>query len=84
MPLRDDLDLERPFLELCSTRLHCLGVDDTLGRCVEVMRRAGVKHLPVLDAERRLVGMVSFRDVARALLRERVTAVDARTADGGR
>ena len=82
--LRDDLDLERPFLELCSTRLHCLGVDDTLGRCVEVMRRAGVKHLPVLDAERRLVGMVSFRDVARALLRERVTAVDARTADGGR
>ncbi len=70
--LRGDVDFDAPFIDWCATKLTCLGTDDTLKRCLEVMRRSGVKHLPVLDAERRPVGMVSFRDVARELLRERV------------
>ncbi len=69
--LRGDVDFETPFADWCATELICLGTDDSLGRCLEMMRRSGVKHLPVLDTERRPVGMVSFRDVARELLRER-------------
>jgi NADH:quinone reductase (non-electrogenic) len=75
--LRDDLDLDAPFVDSCSKQLICLGEEDSLGRCVEVMRRSGVKHVPVVDAGGRLTGMVSFRDVVRELLRERVAPADA-------
>ncbi len=69
--LDHDIDLERPLLEICSTHLHLLGTDDTLGRSVDLMRATEIGHLPVLDGERRLVGMVSRRDIARETLRQR-------------
>src|SRR5690606_6535198 len=50
---------------------------DTLESVVPRLRSAGVSQLPVLDAERRAIGMVHEVDVLNALLEGRATKTDA-------
>ena len=44
------------------------GHDGRIERAVEIMRRRDVKHVVVVDAERRVVGIVSIKDVLRLVL----------------
>lgn len=45
--------------------LHCRS-DDDLAEAIKMMNRKQVRRLPVLDADKRLVGMLSLGDVAHA------------------
>jgi CBS domain-containing protein len=51
--------------------------DDYVATMQERMQRAGVRHLPVVDAQRRLIGVVSDRDLMRV-------AAAMETAEGKR
>ena len=44
---------------------HCVGVDESLMRAIEVMRSYGIRHLPVLE-NGRPVGMLNERDIVLA------------------
>ena len=50
-----------------STALITMKPDDTLGNADFEMRIASIRHIPVVDERNRLVGMVSNRDILRAL-----------------
>lgn len=43
---------------------------DAVSDAVETMRRVGVRRLPVVDAENRLVGIVTFDDLVEVLAQE--------------
>lgn len=43
---------------------------EAIFEAVETMRRAGVRRLPVVDAENRLVGIVTFDDLVEVLAQE--------------
>lgn len=71
--------------EVITGNIHFCGPDDDLGSALEVMARAQVRRLPVLDSEGRVVGVLSVIDVIRyarnpsaAALRGRVVEVLAR------
>lgn len=51
-----------------SVRVH-----ETISEALQIMRQADIRHLPVLDAEDRLVGVVSERDL---ILMETLRSVD--------
>lgn len=51
-------------------RVYTVEPDDPLSLVWEVMRERGVRHVPVLDAEGDLVGLVTHRDLLRASLVE--------------
>lgn len=51
-------------------RVHAVEPEDPLSLVWEVMRERGVRHVPVLDAEGDLVGLVTHRDLLRASLVE--------------
>ena len=57
--------------------------DDTVTNAEKVMRQNQIRRLPVVDGDRRLVGMLSLADIVRAAGRERtrVPARGARRAD---
>ncbi len=41
----------------------CLEKQDTLAKAIEVMKEGKFRHLPIVDSQRRLVGIVSDRDI---------------------
>jgi CBS domain-containing protein len=51
--------------EICSSELVTVGPDDLIDKAVELMRRAAVRRLPVVDAGQ-AVGVVSLGDLALA------------------
>jgi CBS domain-containing protein len=63
--LRADSDLQQPLLPLATRDVQCVEATTPIERAVEIMRRRDVKHVVVLDGDRRVVGMVSIKDVLR-------------------
>jgi NADH dehydrogenase len=79
--LHRDCGLTTPITELCSRDVHTVTTGESVRRALEVLRRRGIKHVPVLDADGRVVGMISFRDVLRQAIAVR-DAADASSAIG--
>ncbi len=66
--LRRDVDLAQPLQAIATAQVQCVSVDAPLERAIEIMRRRNVKHVVVVDAEQRAVGMVSIKDVLAIVL----------------
>jgi len=67
----EGLDADRATLEcLAHTPLETIAVGASLADAAHRMREVGVRRLPIVDAERRLVGIVSLDDGLVALGRE--------------
>lgn len=66
--LRSDVDLQQPLHTLASKSVQSVDADAPIERAVEIMRRRDVKHVVVVDRERRVVGIVSIKDVLRLVL----------------
>ncbi len=55
-----------PITDLMSRNVITVGPDDDAAVAVERMRQANVRHLPVIDAAGKPVGMLSIRDIVDA------------------
>ena len=53
-----------PVREVYSTEIVTVGPDQDLSDALQIMAANQVRRLPVVDAENRLVGVVSQADVA--------------------
>jgi CBS-domain-containing membrane protein len=54
-----------------SGSLHAVGPRDALPKAQRLMQEFQVRRLPVVDAGRRLLGLLSMNDIARESARER-------------
>jgi CBS domain-containing protein len=52
--------------ELMTTEVEALRPSDTVARAEQQMTRIGVHHLPVIDATRRVLGIIARHDLMRA------------------
>ena len=52
--------------DLMRTNVVSLHIGDTLGVAEDIMSMGRIRHLPVVDEEQRVVGLVSQRDLFRA------------------
>lgn len=69
--LAEELDPDRATVDcLAHKPLETIPVGAGLAEAARKMRDAGVRRLPIVDAERRLVGIVSLDDILVALGRE--------------
>ena len=50
--------------EAMSSDVFCVGAEDDLDQVAETMREKQIKRVPVIDANKRLVGIVSLGDLA--------------------
>jgi CBS domain-containing protein len=62
----EDVPVDRAM----SVDVICCSSDDSIEEAEERMGQARVRRLPVVDESRRLVGLLSLDDIARAVLRE--------------
>lgn len=51
--------------DVCSRAVFTLPVESTLGSVHRAMERLGIRHIPIVDSDHRLVGIISDRDVLR-------------------
>ena len=56
---------EIPAFEIMSGDVVAITAEDTVARAENLMKQRQVRRLPVVDRERRLVGIVSLNDLAR-------------------
>ena len=57
---------ETPVRDVMTTRVVCVGPEDTIESCMAVMTEKRIRHLPVLEGGR-LTGLVSIGDVVKRL-----------------
>ena len=57
--------LEKPVEAVMTHDVHTCGHDETVARAMALMTRFRYRHLPVLENERELVGIVSIGDVVK-------------------
>ena len=65
-----------------SPRLFSCRCADSLEKAERIMADRQVRRLPVLDADGRLVGLLSLNDIARDLTRPKGASARTATADG--
>ncbi len=53
-----------PVTQILSRDVRCCREDQTVDEAVEMMQAARIRRLPVIDADRNLVGIVSLGDIA--------------------
>jgi CBS domain-containing protein len=54
-----------PLTEICSEPLMTVGPDDDVDRVVEIMREKAVRRVPVVNAKKQAIGILSLGDLAR-------------------
>jgi CBS domain-containing protein len=54
--------------EIMSRTPYSVGQEATMGTLIHVLKASKLIHVPVVDAQNRLVGIVARRDVVRACL----------------
>ncbi len=59
-----------PIEEIMSRRVVCIRPSQTMDECMALMTEKRVRHLPVLDDNERLVGMISIGDVVKEVISE--------------
>ncbi len=59
-----------PVEEIMSQRVVCVQPDNTIDECMALMTDKRIRHLPVLEDEETLVGLISIGDVVKEVISE--------------
>jgi CBS domain-containing protein len=69
--LQDRAPSTIPVSWAMSKELHFCAPDDSVSSAEQIMRARQIRRLPVLDADRRLVGLISVADILRGTERDK-------------
>lgn len=61
---------ETPVRDIMTTEVVCVRASQTLDKCLALMTEKRIRHLPVVNEENSLHGLVSIGDVVKAVIGE--------------
>ena len=64
----EGIPLNIPVERVMTTRVITASIDESLNTAAHKMLDHGIRHLPVVDSSGKLVGIISIRDVVKALI----------------
>ena len=56
-----------PVSEIMSHQVVCGRLGDTVDQCMQVMTEKRIRHLPVIDADKNVLGILSIGDVVKEI-----------------
>ncbi len=62
--------LDRPASEIMTRNLHTCKAEDTVDRLMEIMTAQRIRHVPVVDEDGKVLGMISIGDVVKRKIEE--------------
>ncbi len=72
---KESLLLDEPVSNLMTRAVYYVSPQQTVDECMALMTSKHIRHLPVLEDEKKLVGLISIGDVVRQLLEEKETTI---------
>ena len=67
---------DTPVAQIMSAPVVTVVPEERVRRCMELMTAKRIRHLPVVDAHGRMVGMVSIGDLVRAVIEEQQETIE--------
>lgn len=74
--LRGKASQDTPVGEIMSDEVIFVRPDQTVRKCMALMTDKHIRHLPVLDDEGELVGIISIGDVVKAIIQEQEVMIN--------
>ena len=59
-----------PVREIMTPQVHCVLPHQTTAECMALMTDKRIRHLPVVNAEHKLLGMISIGDLVKEIISE--------------
>lgn len=72
---REALLLDEPVSEFMTRAVYYVSPTQTVEECMALMTSKHIRHLPVLEDEHNLVGLISIGDVVKQLMEEKETTI---------
>ena len=67
---------DTPVSQIMSSPVVTVTPDDGVRRCMEIMTERRIRHLPVLDPDQVMIGMISIGDLVRAVIEEQQETIE--------
>lgn len=64
-----------PVAEVMTRKVITVALDDTVGRCMQLMRAGRFRHLPVVE-DQAVVGVVSINDVVSSIMADQAFEIE--------
>ena len=74
--LKGKMSEDTTVSEIMSERVICAPLSTTLEQAMAIMSERGIRHLPVVDAAEKVVGVISIRDLVREIISEQSFVID--------
>ena len=75
-------DPETPIETLMTTPVRTIGEGEYLYRAIAIMRRAGVRHMPVVDRVGHIAGVIDLHDAVAVATERLMRQIDRLTVEG--
>ncbi len=73
--LQDRASRQTRVREIMTSQVVCISPEQTLDECMALMTARHIRHLPVVDRNERVVGVVSIGDVVKAVISDQALLI---------
>ncbi len=73
--LKGRMSKETPVKDIMTRDVFCVTSDYDLHDCMAIMSEKKIRHLPVLDEKKNVVGMISIGDIVKAIIDDQKTEI---------
>ncbi|MGB5060381.1 MAG: CBS domain-containing protein, partial [Candidatus Promineifilaceae bacterium] len=67
---------DTPIADIMTTQVISVRPQEGMSRCMALMTDKHIRHLPVLDDNEQLIGIISIGDVVKAIIAEQQILID--------
>lgn len=67
---------DTPVRDVMTGEVFTIRPQDDMNRCMSLMTDKHIRHLPVLDDDEQLIGIISIGDVVKAIIAEQQVLID--------
>jgi CBS domain-containing protein len=67
---------DTPVSQIMSSPVVTVGLDERVHRCMQIMTDKRIRHLPVVDADGAMVGVISIGDLVSAVIAEQQETIE--------
>jgi CBS domain-containing protein len=74
-PLKKKEPEKTPVSEVMTEEVYCISPTNTAGQCMGMMTEKRIRHLPVLDDNGKMVGIITIGDVLKQVIQDQDTLI---------